>query len=316
VALAALVLGVLAVALLAVVGSGVLEESEESAEAESRFLVAGDLALTVPGTWQRSSDDEALARLGLDDGVALAPSGAEQDAGLLLGQDRSPANGLVSQPLAEMLGPEGPDVPTPVRLPAGEALRHDSAAGRGATGPRTVAYLLPTDRGVATAVCYARTARGAASVQTCTEMLSTLAVAGARPQPVTPDPLLQRALGASIEALNVRRARGTEELRGKRTPDGQASAAGRLAQTHEEAAKDIAAASAPDLARPARDALVRALTDVGASYRQLSRAATANDRRAYAAARRGARDAEQRVGAALADLRLLGYGAAEGDVAT
>jgi len=316
VALAALVVGALAVAVLAVVASGVLEETGTQAAPESRFLVAGDLALTVPGSWQRSRDEGALTRLGLDDGVALSPSGTGGEAGLLLGQDRSPANGLVSQPLAEMLGPEGPGVPTPVRLPAGEALRHDSAAGGAAPTPRTVAYLLPTDRGVATAVCYARTARAAGSVRTCSDMLATLAVAGARPQPVRPDPRLQRALSAGIEDLNLRRARGTEELRGKRTPDGQASAAGRLAEAHEEVAKGIAAASAPDLARPARDALVRAIRTVGDGYRQLGRAAAANDRRAYAAARREVRAAERETAAALADLRLLGYGAAAGDVPT
>lgn len=316
-ALAALVVGVLAVAAIALVTSGALDTSEPEAGPASRFLVAGDLALTVPGTWQRSRDEQELSRLGLDDGVALEPSGADGQAGLLLGQDRSPANGLVSEPLTQMLGPGGPAAPTAVSLPAGEALRHDSAGGgEPPPGPRTVAYLLPTDRGVATAVCYARTASAAPSLRTCTDMLSTLAVAGARPQSVTPDPGLQRALTAGIQDLNVRRTRGAEDLRGKRTPDGQASAASRLGRAHDEIAKAVADAPAPPLAEPARNALVGAVTAVADGYRGLATAAAANDRAGYAQARRRVRAAEVQVNARLADLRLLGYGVSDSGVAS
>jgi hypothetical protein len=319
-ALAAVLVGVLALAAVAVVASGVLDMAESDTAQESRFLVAGDLALTVPGSWQPSRDEGTLARLGLDDAVALAPGGDGERAGLLLGQDRTPANGLVSEPLAELLGAAGTGeagtgAPTAVRLPAGEALRHDSAAGRPAPAPRTVAYLLPTDRGVATAVCYARTAEAAGSVKTCTDMLATLAVAGARPQSVTPDPELQRALTTGIQDLNARRARGADELRAKRTPAGQASAARRLGRAHDEIATTLDGASAPPLAEPARDALVEAIGAVGDGYRALARGAGANDRAAYAAGRRRVREAEAQVNAGLRDLRLLGYGVAS-DVAS
>lgn len=309
-AVAALLVGLLALAAVAVVASGVLDTSEAETAADSRFLVAGDLALTVPGAWQPSRDEAVLDRLGLDDGVALAPGGDGARAGLLLGQDRSPTNGLVSEPLAELLGPGGTGAPTAVRLPAGEALRHDSAAGNGAPGQRTVAYLLPTDRGLATAVCYARTAEAAASVKTCTGMLSTLAVAGARPQSVTPDPAFQQALTAGIQDLNARRTRGADELRAKRTPAGQAAAAGRLGQAHEEIASALADAPAPPLAEPARDALVKAITGVGDGYGALAKAAAANDRAGYAEGRRLVGEAEAQVTARLEDLRLLGYGVA------
>jgi hypothetical protein len=303
-----------------VVASGVLDTDETDSTEASRFLVAGDLALTVPGSWRPSRDEGTLARLGLDDAVALAPAGDGERAGLLLGQDRTPANGLVSEPLADLLGAPGTGAagtgaPTAVRLPAGEALRHDSAAGRPAPGPRTVAYLLPTDRGVATAVCYARTAEAAGSLKTCTDMLTTLAVTGARPRSVTPDPGLQRALTTSIQDLNARRRRGADELRGKRTPAGQASAATRLGRAHDEVATTLADAPAPALAEPAQDALVTAIAAVGDGYRALARGAGANDRAAYAAGRRRVREAEAQVNAGLRDLRLLGYGVA-GDVAS
>jgi hypothetical protein len=169
---------------------------------------------------------------------------------------------------------------------------------------------------VATAVCYARTAEAAASVKTCTDMLSTLAVAGARPQSVTPDPELQRALTAGIQDLNARRTRGADQLRSKRTPAGQALAAGRLGQAHEEIATALADAPAPPLAEPARDALVRAITGVGDGYGVLAKAAGANDRAGYAEGRRRVREAEAEVTARLEDLRLLGYGVAGSDVAS
>ena len=315
-AVAALVVGVAVAAGLALAASGVLDSTESQAGPQSRFIVAGDLALTVPGSWQRGGDEAALARLGLDEGIALTPTGSRGQAGLLLGQDRTPANGLVSEPLAQMLGPAGPRVPTAVQLPAGEALRHDSAPGDSAAGPRTLAYLLPTDRGVATAVCYARTAGVADSLQGCMDMLSTLAVAGARPQSVTPDRELQRVLADSIDRLNTQRTQGAEELRGKRTPDGQASAATRLAQAHAEVATALQDAPAPPLAQPARDALVNGITAVGDGYTALARAATANDRPGYAQARRLVRQAEIEVNARLGELRLLGYGLAGSDVAS
>jgi hypothetical protein len=315
-AVAALVAAILVAAVVALLASGTLGASEPEPAPQSRFIVAGDLALTVPSTWRRGGDTAALASLGLDQGLALTPAGGRGEAGLLLGQDRTPANSLVSEPLAQMLGGDGPGVPTAVRLPAGDALRHDSSAGGTAAGPRTVAYLLPTDRGVATAVCYARTAQAAPSLRDCTAMLTTLAVAGARPESVTPDPRLQRTLTAGIEQLNTRRAAGAQELRGKRTPDGQASAATRLGQAHDEVARTLGDVPAPPIAVPARNALVGGITAVGAGYAALARAATANDRAAYAEARQLVRQAEVEVNARLGDLRLLGYGVGESSVAS
>jgi hypothetical protein len=56
-------------------------------------------------------------------------------------------------------------------------------------------------------------------------MLSTLGLVGAETQAVSPDPQLQQALASTIRGLNARRSRGAKDLRAKRTPAGQASAA-------------------------------------------------------------------------------------------
>jgi len=306
--LAALAVAVLVAGItLAVSGTSDSSEPERVAEPRSRFVVAGDLTLTLARGWEPGGDEAALQRLGLDDSAAFAPAG-DDSAGLLLGQDRSPAAGLVSEPLAALLGTPRPPAPRVVSLAAGDAVLHDSRAGAGDAAPRTLAYLLPNTRGLATAVCYARTREAAAQLRACTGMLSTLGIVGAETQAVAPDPLLQEALASTLRDLNVRRRRGADDLRGKRTPAGQASAASRLRRAHLEAARAISNTAAPPLAEPRRDALAGSIEAVGAGYGALARAAQANDRAGYAAARRSVRQAEGEVGARLEDLRLLGYG--------
>jgi hypothetical protein len=316
------ILGALAVAVLvaaitlAVSGTSDSSEPETAADARSRFVVAGDLTLTLARGWAPGGDERALRRLGLDDGAAFAPADGDGSAGLLIGQDRSPAAGLVSEPLAELLGIARPQAPKVVSLAAGDAVLHDSRAGGDDAAPRTLAYLLPNSRGLATAVCYARTAGAVARLRACTGMLSTLGIVGAETQAVSPDPQLQQALISTIRDLNTRRSRGAKDLRAKRTPAGQASAASRLRRAHDEAARAIFNTAAPPLAEPRRDALVKSIEAVGAGYGALARAAEANDGAAYAAARRRVRQAEQDVGARLEDLRLLGYGTSDAGAAT
>jgi hypothetical protein len=301
---------------LAVSGASDSAEPETAAKSRSRFVVAGDLTLTLARGWAPGGDAAALGRLGLADGAAFAPTGGDGSAGLLIGQDRSPAPGLVSEPLAELLGMPRLGTPKVVSLAAGDAVLHDNRPGADEAAPRTLAYLLPNTRGVATAVCYARTSEALSHLRDCTGMLSTLGIVGAETQAVAPDPQLQQALIMAIEDLNTRRTRGTQELRGKRTPAGQASAAGRLRRAHDEAARAIFNTAAPPLAQPRRDALVRSLEAVGAGYGALARAASANDRVRYAAARGRVREAEQEVSARLEDLRLLGYGVTDRAAAT
>lgn len=291
-------------------------EAETEADSRSRFVVAGDLTLTLARGWAPGGDVAALGRLGLDRGAAFAPSGDDGSAGLLIGQDRSPAPGLVSEPLGKLLGMPLRGAPKVVSLAAGDAVLHDSRPGSGDAAPRTLAYLLPNTRGVATAVCYARTPEAVSHLRACTGMLSTLGIVGAETQAVAPDPQLQQALILTIGDLNTRRTRGTQELRDKRTPAGQAAAAGRLRRAHDEAARAIFNTAAPPLAEPRRDALVRSLEAVSAGYGALARAASANDRAGYAAARRRVREAEQDVSARLEELRLLGYGVTDGAAAT
>jgi hypothetical protein len=90
------ILGALAVAVLvagitlAVSGTSDSSEPETAADARSRFVVAGDLTLTLARGWAPGGDEAALQRLGLDDGAAFAPAGGDGSAGLLIGQDRSP----------------------------------------------------------------------------------------------------------------------------------------------------------------------------------------------------------------------------------
>jgi len=308
--LAALAVAVLVAGIaLAVSATSGSSEPQDVAEPRSRFVVAGDLTLTLARGWEPGGDEAALEQLGLDDSAAFAPAG-DDAAGLLLGQDRSPAAGLVSEQLAELLGTPRPRVPRVVSLAAGDAVLHDSRAGAAArdAAPRTLAYLLPNTRGLATAVCYARTREALGQLRACTGMLATLGIVGAEPQAVAPDPLLQEALASTLRDLNVRRRRGAQDLRGKRTPAGQASAASRLRLAHVEAARAISNTAAPPLAQPRRDALVDSIEAVGTGYGALARAARANDRAGYAAARRRVRRAEGEVGARLEDLRLLGYG--------
>jgi hypothetical protein len=307
--LAALAVAVLVAGVtLAVSGTSDSSEPKTATESRSRFVVAGDLTLTLARGWAPGGDRAALQRLGLAEGAAFAPAGSDGSAGLLIGQDTSPAAGLVSEPLAELLGKARVDAPKVVSLAAGDAMLHDSRPGADDAAPRTLAYLLPNTRGVATAVCYARTPEAAGQLRTCTGMLSTLGIVGAETQAVAPDPQLQQALVSTIRDLNTRRTRGAEDLRGKRTPAGQASAASRLRLAHDEAAKAISNTAAPPLAQPRRDALVKSLEAVGAGYGALARAAGANDRAGYAAARRRVRQTEQEVSARLEELRLLGYG--------
>jgi hypothetical protein len=268
-----------------------------------RTAEADGLRLTLPGDW-RAVERPGLRDTGLRGAVAVAPVGARGQAGLLLGRAPRTTATMLPAGLAERLGG---DEARRRRVLLGnvEALRVDAPESRRG---RTVAWLVPRRRGMATIVCFARTVAWTQRFGRCERVAATVArTSRARSLAIAPSPAYAEALGATLVRLNRRRVADGDLLRSKRTQEGQRSAALQLSASHEEAADALAAARVPAVARTLHAELVAGLRDTAAGFHALAAAASGRHRPSWTLARRATRAGEARVAAALRDLRELGY---------
>jgi len=268
-----------------------------------RTAGADGLRVTLPGDWRRA-ERPALRGSGLRQVVAAEPAGARGRAGLLIGRATRVTPTMLPAGLAERLGGDEARRRR-VRLGDVEALRVEAPAA-GAT--RIVAWLVPRRRGVATVVCFSRTPTWTQRFGRCERVAATLVrTSRARSLAIAPVPRYAEALGAALVRLNRRRVADGELLRSKQTQEGQRSAALQLAASHEEAARAVAAAPAPGVARAVHAELVAGLRDTAAGFHSLAAAVSGRHRPSWARARRAVRRGEARTAAALRDLRILGY---------
>jgi hypothetical protein len=273
--------------------------------AAPRTAEADGLRVTLPGDW-REVRRPGLRDAGLRGAVAVAPVGARGRAGLLLGRAVRTTPTMLPAGLADRLG--GDEARRRRVLLGGvEALRVDAPER---AGRRTVAWLVPRRRGVATIVCFARTPGWTQRFGRCERVAATVArTSRARSLPIAPNATYAEALGSALVRLNRRRAADGALLRTKQTQEGQRSAALQLSAAHERALDDLAAAPVPVVARTLHAELVAGLRDTAAGYHALAAAVGGRHRPSWRAARRAARTGEARAAAALREMRVLGYGA-------
>jgi predicted Ser/Thr protein kinase len=234
-------------------------------------LRAGAVRVELPAGWRPLSLPIDVPGLPRD--RAAAPGGRESGGVVLAGL--APRDAHTPALLSPKLGAAGGS-PVSVRLGRLTAYRHD---GLRWNGRALTVYAAPTSAGVATVACLSP-----ASAEDCTRIAESLEVPGAAGFPLGPDPSFATA---ATRALKVP-ARSLKA----RTPQGQASAARRIAADYRTARRRLARITAGPADEPLVAALGRRLGAAADAYRGLGATAAANDRRRYTRAATRARAAE------------------------
>jgi hypothetical protein len=273
-----------------------------------RAGTASSAAVTVsyPGEWQRVERVGSIPGLALTDAVAVAPSEAPEDRGLIVGRMPDAGAYLLPPTLVERLA-AAPSLDDAVRLGRLEAFRHRGLEVEGYSEALTL-YAAPTTGGVVGAACFAPADEAETFMPSCERVASTIRLLDARPYPLAPDAEYGERVSNVVRELNTVRAARRERFGRAVTPQGQADAARGLAQAYDRAA-DAFAASPPERRpeRRANDAIVAALRETQGAYSALARSARTNDRPGFNAARAAVRRSEAAVERTLRGLEAFGY---------
>ena len=284
------------VVLAAVAGWGLrgLSATEVPAPEPPRAIVAGPVALSVPGAW--TPERVALAEVpGLPaHAAAFAPTrGLRAHALVMLSAIDDPS--LVAAPLralaTEPLG--GPRKTTLAGLPAWTY--RDVPVGGDRLLQVTVA---PTTGGVLTVACLARTLSWLAAAG-CASDVRDATLTGATALRPAPALAYRTKLPGAIERFGDRRALLRSKLRGASSRRGQARFAARLGRANARTAARLAPWTP---AKGAPRAVDRALRATSRAYGQLSAAASNDWPRRYRLARRAVRRGDAALSRALARL--------------
>jgi hypothetical protein len=182
-----------------------------------------------------------------------------------------------------------------VRLGRYEALRY--VRGRRAT------YVVPVGVGAATITC-----EGRADVRArCESVATTLSLRGVLPGSVGPDERYAGALRTLFRRLDAARDSGRKALAAADKPGVRAGHAEVLASAFATAAVQLGSVPAGGREKPIQVALQRAFGRARDGYVSLAAALRAGDHKAYQAAAKVIRDAENDADRALRSLQRLGY---------
>jgi protein kinase-like protein len=269
----------------------------------SSSTTAGAINLRFPGSWERRGEAPRIPGLALKDQVAVGPGGS-QGQGVIAGM--SDATGPRLLPAGFVAGLSEPPRPGDrVKLGKLEALRYEGLEADGFGGRALTVFAAPTGGGVATLACFAPPGGGAAFRADCERVAGSLAVDGETAYPVGADPGWGEDLSRVLTALDKRRKAGRTALARASSPAAQRQAAAALADAYALARADLGGVESGPVTAQAQAIIGKALGDVAAAYRRLSKAKPAAFRRATRAVRR----AEARLNAHLAGLQALGYDA-------
>ena len=284
-----------ALALVAGLALGGGSEPEPTASPGPALATSG-ARLALPSGWQRLADPPTLPGLELTTPAAASTDGGATRlvTGLAPGAD---GPDLLPDELVARVEGEVPK-PTTVRTGSSEALRYEGLELEGVSSPVTL-LLVPTTKGTVAVGCLAD-ASGA-----CDPALGDLRVSDA--VELGPDAAYARRLSTVLRKLSRDRARLGSELRSAKTPDGQASRAGDLAEAHADALRSVPRRTGNPLVEPANADLRRALRELDEAYTSLASAARRNSDARYRRARAAAASGDRDLRAALADLRAAGY---------
>jgi hypothetical protein len=299
--IAAVVVGLLAVVGFVVGGSG----SEEGGADFTSSASAGNLGLSFPSSWERQSAQPRIPGMKMSDPIVLA-SGQEGrlEAGLVAAEGPTLLPAGFRKRLPGDLEPG-----EPVGLGELQAYRYDGLEPNGANRPLTL-YTVPTTAGVATIACSASAEAGAAVLDECEAVATTLELSGAEAFALGPDEAYAKSLGEVLEKLSSAREGGEAALGRADTQGAQGAAADRLAGAYAAASRELDDVEVSPADAEANSGILAALGAIAAAYRRLGSAARDGDSGAYAAARDDVDRGGARLERALKDLEALGYASA------
>lgn len=262
---------------------------------DPRRVSAGDLALTVPGEWERRPGP---APIRLSEALVLGPPG-EPDRGLVIGRSRATDATLLPEPLrAASSLRRAAEV---VRIRDIEGYRYPALELRRPKA-RLALYSMPYSGGVATIGCFAAGDPDGDFARECEQAADTLAFRAGHPTSVGVRSAYRAMVDEAVATLGAGRAALRARLRKARSPRGQARAATRLSRAHESAANRLAKAPANDVERFTSRSLVRTLRGSADAYGRL---ATASRRHRRAAFRRASAAIDRHDAALERELRNL-----------
>jgi hypothetical protein len=249
-------------------------------------------------------DATELGSVGLASAVALAPREGPDGAGFVAGTTRASGPTLLPPELRREVA-EAPEREA-VRLGQVEAYKYAGLTPAGVDGELT-AYVVPTDRGIATLACLAPAAAPTSLLESCERIAASLRLDRVKPYGLGPSRRYARALNDVLRTLNGARANGRNRLAGAETPGGQGEAAADVASAYSNAAKRLDGLSITPESAPANAKIVKTLRFAGAAYGDLAAGARAKSEKRYDAAREAVESREAAVRRAIVSLRALGY---------
>lgn len=262
-----------------------------------------DIVLRYPDGWRRSSEDLAVADLGLRDPIVLTPGSA---GGAMIMAGMSPATGPTLLPggVARRLS----QTPAAARVKLGRLRAYHYADLRvdGLTRTMTV-FAVPTSDGALTMACLAPPRDAATARAVCERVAQSLRLKSARPLALGPSRGYQQHLDELVEALDATRIARRAELASARSSTEQVRIAEQLATAFARA-RAIGAREQPSPREAAADRRILTAIDATAlAYQQLAQSASIDSVTHYDDARTAVRQGERRLRAALGALTTLGY---------
>jgi hypothetical protein len=169
-------------------------------------------------------------------------------------------------------------------------------------------YVIPTSKGIATAVCVDPPTPSAAPAfaATCERAVGTLTTTGSIVR-FGANATYAHALSSTISTLNRQRASLGKKLSSAKTPAAQATAAARLTRAYNKAAAAAGKLNPGPVAGADHKTIVAALKRTANAYSALATAASKHRGSAYNAARHDVSVDQAALTRALANLRAAGY---------
>jgi len=296
---------IVAAVLAGVVGFLVAGGSSSSSEAFANSSSVGDIELSFPSEWQRTTTAATIPGLDFSQPLALAATSKSSSSGqsLISGEVNATGPSLLPATFTSAVS-GGPPHGEPVLLGSLEAYRYRGLTVKGLSGPLTV-YTVPTTAGVATIACLSPSAT--AVTTQCSQIAATLKLSGATAFGLAPSQQYASSLEHTFSTLRSAAGTGESHLKSATSAAAQASAAAQIASAYDAAASSLRKLSVSPAVRALNANVASALAAVGADYTALGAAATANDEGAYTRASRAITSGRADVERALAALSQAGY---------
>jgi hypothetical protein len=261
---------------------------------------AANLAVQVPGDWNRMATAPPIPGMTLEDPVAFAAPEGEEGA-VVFGSVPEEADNstLLPTSLIQAAG-EVPSERDAVQLgPSGvQALRYQDVELSGLDQPVTL-FAAPTTEGVATVACVA--------AADCDSVANSLENTSGEALPVGPSADYAEAVSGELATLSKAAAKGEKALGNAKTPSAQAKAARDLRGAYAKASRRVEGIETGPADRGANARLAAALDGVSKAYGRAASAASNNNNSGYRRAGRAVDTAQEELSGAIEGLRAAGY---------